>query len=49
MAEYLTGGVAIIYIIVGVIYLYTGKYGLGIAFIAYALANVGLILAAKGL
>jgi hypothetical protein len=48
MAEYLTGGVGVIYIIVGLIYLWTGKYGLGVAFISYALANVGLILAAKG-
>lgn len=49
MSNYIVGIVTVLYIISAVGYCMDNKYGLGLAFFAYALANVGLILAAKGL
>ena len=37
--------VGVLYLVQGVIHLYNKEYGLGITWLAYAAANVGLILA----
>lgn len=49
MAGWLIIFVAIIYLIVGIDYIITTKIGLGITFIAYAVANLGLYFADKGI
>ena len=47
MASWLIALVGIVYTIVAVQLLVTGKTGLGIAFIGYALGNVGLFMEAR--
>jgi hypothetical protein len=41
--------VGVIYVAIGVDLCIKTQYGLGISFLAYALANVGLYLAARGI
>jgi hypothetical protein len=47
MASWLIALVGVVYTIVAVQLLVTGKTGLGIAFIGYALGNVGLFMEAR--
>jgi hypothetical protein len=47
MASWLIATIGVVYLVVSVNLLMTGKTGLGIAFIGYALGNVGLYLEAK--
>ena len=47
MASWLIALVGIVYTIVAIQLLVTGKTGLGIAFIGYALGNVGLFMEAR--
>lgn len=47
MASWLIATIGVVYLIVAVNLLMTGKAGLGIAFIGYALGNVGLYMEAK--
>lgn len=46
MSEWLIGGVAVVYLIAAAGYWYGGQIGFAVAYAAYALANVGLIIAA---
>lgn len=46
MASWLIAIIGVVYLIVAVNLLITGKTGLGIAFIGYALGNVGLYMEA---
>ena len=47
MASWLIAFIGVVYTIVAINLLVTGKVGLGIAFIGYALGNVGLFMEAK--
>ena len=47
MASWLIASIGIVYLLVAVQLLVEGKAGLGIAFLGYALGNVGLYIAAK--
>ena len=47
MASWLIAGIGVVYLLVAVQLLAEGKIGLGIAFLGYALGNVGLYLAAR--
>ena len=47
MASWLIAGVGIVYLIVAVDLFIRGNWGLGIAFLGYAFANVGLYIGAK--
>jgi hypothetical protein len=47
MASWLIATIGVVYLVVAVNLLMTGKTGLGIAFIGYALGNVGLYMEAK--
>lgn len=47
MASWLIATIGVVYLVVSVNLLMTGKIGLGIAFIGYALGNVGLYLEAR--
>lgn len=47
MASWLIAVVGVVYAVVAVQLLVTGKTGLGIAFIGYALGNVGLFMEAR--
>lgn len=45
LAGYLILFIAIIYIVIGIcLWIYDGKIGLSIAYISYAIANVGLYI-----
>lgn len=44
----LTGFVGVIYVGIAVAHWHGGRIGLGLAFLGYAAANVGLILAERG-
>jgi len=47
MASWLIAGIGVVYTIVAAQLLLAGKTGLGIAFVGYALGNVGLYMEAK--
>jgi hypothetical protein len=47
MAAWLIAGIGIVYLIVAVDLFVRGNWGLGIAFLGYAFANVGLYMSAK--
>ena len=47
MAALLIAAIGVVYLVVAVQLLLEGKTGLGIAFLGYALGNVGLTLAAR--
>ena len=47
MASWLIGLIGGVYLVVSVQLFIDGKVGLGIAFLGYALGNVGLYIAAK--
>lgn len=47
MASWLIAMIGVVYTIVAIQLLVTGKVGLGIAFIGYALGNVGLFMEAR--
>jgi hypothetical protein len=47
MASWLIAGIGVVYLLVAVQLLVEGKIGLGIAFLGYALGNVGLYIAAR--
>lgn len=47
MASWLIATIGVVYLVIAVNLLMTGKTGLGIAFIGYALGNVGLYMEAK--
>jgi len=47
MASWLIALIGIVYLVVAVNLLMTGKTGLGIAFIGYSLGNVGLYMEAR--
>lgn len=47
MAAWLIAFIGVVYLVVAVQLLMQGKVGLGIAFLGYALGNVGLYIAAK--
>lgn len=47
MSTPLLGIVAVIYLAVGADYLLAGNRGMALAFVAYALANVGFMMAPK--
>jgi hypothetical protein len=47
MASWLIAFIGVVYTIVAINLLVTGKVGLGIAFIGYALGNVGLFMEAR--
>jgi len=47
MASWLIAMIGVVYTIVAAQLLVTGKTGLGIAFIGYALGNVGLFMEAR--
>ena len=47
MAAWLIALIAVVYLVVGIDLLITGKVGLGIAFLGYSFSNVGLYLAAR--
>lgn len=49
MSQILILFVAIIYVVIGLDLCLEKQYGLGISFVAYALANVGLWLASRGI
>jgi hypothetical protein len=46
MASWLIAMIGVVYLVVAVNLLITGKAGLGIAFIGYAIGNVGLYMEA---
>lgn len=46
--DHIVAAVMILYVLVGISYTSEGKIGLAVAFFAYALANVGLILTSRG-
>ena len=48
IAEVVTGGVTIAYLVIAADLLRRHQVGLGLAYVAYALANFGLILAMRG-
>jgi len=48
MSPWLILAVGVVYTMVGVDLLRTGKTGLGVAFLGYAFSNIGLYMAAKG-
>ena len=48
MTAWLTAGVGVVYLMVSIGHFLEGREGLALAFVAYALANVGLIMAEKG-
>lgn len=48
MTAYLTAAIGVVYLGIGVSHFAHGRVGLGITFTAYALANVGLVLAERG-
>jgi hypothetical protein len=47
MAAWLIAGIGIVYLVVAVDLFVRGNWGLGIAFLGYAFANVGLYMSAK--
>jgi len=47
MAAWLIAIIGVVYLVVAVQLLLQGKIGLGIAFVGYALGNVGLYIAAR--
>lgn len=47
MASWLIAFIGVVYTVVAVQLLITGKTGLGIAFIGYAIGNVGLYMEAR--
>ena len=47
MAAWLIAAIAVVYLVVGVDLMITGKMGLGIAFLGYSFSNVGLWMAAR--
>ena len=47
MAAWLIAGIGVVYLLVAIQLLVEGKIGLGVAFLGYALGNVGLYIAAK--
>ena len=47
MASWLIAGIGVVYLLVAIQLLVDGKIGLGVAFLGYALGNVGLYIAAK--
>jgi hypothetical protein len=47
MASWLIAGIGVVYLLVAIQLLVEGKIGLGVAFLGYALGNVGLYIAAK--
>jgi hypothetical protein len=47
MASWLIAGIGIVYSVVAIDLLRSGNLGLGIAFVGYAIGNVGLYLAAR--
>jgi hypothetical protein len=49
LADVMIGIVTVIYLIAAILYLFNSRYGIGIAYLFYAFANVGLILASKGI
>lgn len=46
---YLIIGIGCVYAYIGIDFFVEGKIGLGITFVCYALANLGLYFTAKGL
>ena len=48
MSMLLTGFVSVIYVGIALAHVSDARYGLGLAFASYALANVGLIMAEAG-
>ena len=44
MSWHILGAVALAYAVMGLVYYRQGRYGMMLAFIAYALANVGFII-----
>jgi hypothetical protein len=46
MASWLIAMIGVVYLVVAVNLLITGKVGLGIAFVGYAIGNVGLYMEA---
>jgi len=48
MNNFIISFVAILYFIVGCRYMLNQQLGFGIAWLAYSVANIGLLLAAKG-
>lgn len=49
MTNWMILGVGLVYMVIGIDLCRQGKVGLGVSFIAYAAANVGLFLAARGI
>jgi hypothetical protein len=47
MSAWLTAVVGVLYLAIAVAHLHAGRRGLALAFFAYAVANMGLILAEK--
>jgi hypothetical protein len=47
MASWLIAVVGVVYSVVAINLLVTGKVGLGIAFIGYAIGNIGLFMEAR--
>lgn len=47
-SQALTAFVGLLYLATAAFHVRGGRYGLALAFVAYALANVGLILAERG-
>ena len=47
-SQLLTGAVALVYLGVAAAHLNGGRHGMALTFVAYALANIGLILAERG-
>ena len=47
MAAWLIAGIGIVYLVVAVDLFVRGNWGLGIAFLGYVFANVGLYMSAK--
>ena len=45
-ADWLVAFIGVVYAVVGADYLRAGQRGLGVAYLAYAVANVGLLMAA---
>jgi len=48
MSAWLIAIIGVVYAVVAADLLYRGNLGLGIAFVGYAFANIGLYLAARG-
>jgi hypothetical protein len=48
LTAWLTAGVGVVYLVAAVGHFANDRVGLAVAFAAYALANVGLIMAEKG-